>query len=52
MEIIVLALIIGLVVYGLERNKVRGTTRSNLAGSTDIQDRDRERFSTELFTRA
>jgi hypothetical protein len=45
MELLVIALIIGFVVLGLERNKTHNRT---LAGSTDIQDRDQERLSIEL----
>lgn len=52
MELLVIALIVGFIVYGLERNKTHSPTHSSLAGSTDIQDRDQERLSAELFTRA
>jgi hypothetical protein len=51
MELIITALIIGLVIYGLERNN-RRTTQAHLTGSNDIQDRDQERLSTELLSRA
>lgn len=50
MELVVIALIVGLVLYGLERNKNRKLTHPHLAGSTDVQDRDRERVSAELFS--
>lgn len=49
MELLIIAIIVGLIIYGLERNKAHNPTR--LAGSTDVQDRDQERLSTELFTR-
>lgn len=54
MEIIVLAAIIGAIIYGLERNRVRQSQQphSHLAGSADIQDRDTERISCELLGRA
>ncbi|WP_410667830.1 hypothetical protein [Amycolatopsis sp. cmx-4-68] len=52
MELLITALIIGFVLYGLERNNARRPLRSRLAGSTDIQDRDRERITTELRGRA
>lgn len=51
MELLITALIVALVIYGLERNNARQPNRSHLAGSTDIQDRDRERTSTELLAR-
>jgi hypothetical protein len=52
MELLIIALIVGLVIFGLERNNKRRTTNSHLAGSTDIQDRDQERVATELLVRA
>jgi hypothetical protein len=52
MEIIITALIVGFVIYGLERNNARQTTHPHLAGSSDIQDRDQERTLTDLLTRA
>lgn len=53
MELLITAIIIGLIIYGLERNKARQTTPlHHLTGSTDIQDRDQERISTELLGRA
>jgi hypothetical protein len=53
MELLVTAIIIGLVIYGLERNRARQATAQHphLAGSTDIQDRDSERISGELLYR-
>lgn len=52
MELLVTAIIIGLVVYGLERNRIRQATQPNvhLAGSTDIVDRDTERITSELLS--
>lgn len=52
MELLIIALIVGLVIYGLERNNARQTTRLHLAGSSDVQDRDQERFTTDLLSRA
>jgi hypothetical protein len=52
MEIILTALIVGFVIYGLERNNARQTTHPHLAGSSDIQDRDQERTATDLLSRA
>jgi pyrroline-5-carboxylate reductase len=52
MELLITAIIVGFVVYGLERNKARQLTNPHLAGSSDIQDRDQERISTELLGRA
>ncbi|MFL6121620.1 hypothetical protein [Actinophytocola sp.] len=52
MELLITALIVGLVIYGLERNKPHQVTRPHLYGSTDIQDRDQERTSTDLLGRA
>ena len=52
MELLITAIIVGLVIYGLERNNARQLTHPHLAGSTDIQDRDQERLSTDLLTRA
>jgi len=51
MELLITALIIGLVIYGLERNN-RRTTHPRLTGSNDIQDRDQERVSSELLWHA
>jgi hypothetical protein len=50
MELLITAIIIGLVIYGLERNNRH--TDPRLTGSNDIHDRDRERMSTELLRRA
>jgi hypothetical protein len=53
MELLITALIVGFVIYGLERNNARQTSpRSHPAGSTDIQDRDQERVTTDLLSRA
>jgi hypothetical protein len=52
MELLITALIIGFIIYGLERNKAHNPTNPHLAGSTDIQNRDEERITTELLTRA
>jgi hypothetical protein len=50
--IIVTLIIVGLIVYGLERNRRhQAQPRSRLAGSTDAVDRDRERFVADLRTR-
>jgi hypothetical protein len=48
---IVLLIIIGLVVYGLERNHRRGGLAGRLAGSSEVQDRDAERVLAELSRR-
>ncbi len=54
MEIIVIAAIIGAVVYGLERNRARQVQHPHpfLVGSTDLRNRDEERMSCELLGRA
>jgi hypothetical protein len=52
MELLITAIIVALVIYGLERNKANTPNHPHLAGSTDVQDRDMERLSTELLTRA
>jgi hypothetical protein len=54
MELLVTAIIVGFVIYGLERNNVRqtNTPHPHLAGTSDIQDRDQERTTTELLGRA
>jgi hypothetical protein len=49
--LIVLLIIIGLVVYGLERNHRRSSPSGRLAGSSDVQDRDAERVLAELSRR-
>ena len=50
MDAFIIALIIvGLLAYGLERNRrQQSQPRSRMAGSSDIQDRDRERFHADL----
>ncbi len=53
MELLVTAIIVTLVIYGLERNNSRQPNpHPHLTGSTDIQDRDQERITTELLGRA
>lgn len=52
MELLIAALIIGFVIYGLERNNSHQSTHPHLTGSNDVQDRDQERLSTELLRRA
>ncbi|HEY0449444.1 hypothetical protein [Actinophytocola sp.] len=53
MELLIAAVIVGLIVYGLERNRIRQAAQPNahLAGSSDIVDRDTERVSRELLFR-
>jgi len=52
MEILVLALLIAALAYGLERNHARQQRPySPLAGSTDAQDRDVERVLHDLPSR-
>jgi hypothetical protein len=53
MELLITAIVIGIVVYGLERNRARQLTkpRAHLAGSSDIVDRDTERITCELLFR-
>ena len=47
-----LIIIIGLIAYGLERNRHhQDGPNSRLAGSSDIVDRDRERLWSDLQTR-
>jgi len=48
MELVVTAIVIALLVYALERNHHRHPA-PHLAGSTDIQDRDAERLTTDLL---
>jgi hypothetical protein len=50
MELLITAIVIGLLIYGLERNRIRQATQphSHLAGSSDIVDRDSERITCEL----
>jgi hypothetical protein len=48
-EMVVLLVLIGLVVYGVERNNARHRyPRSRLSGSATAIDRDAERMSAEL----
>jgi hypothetical protein len=53
MELLITAIVIGLLIYGLERNRVRQATQphTHLAGSSDVVDRDSERVSCELLFR-
>jgi hypothetical protein len=53
MELIIAAIVIGLLIYGLERNRVRQATQphAHLSGSSDVVDRDSERISCELLFR-
>jgi hypothetical protein len=47
--IIITLVIIGLIAYGLERNRRhQSQPRGRLAGSTDVVDRDRERFLSDI----
>lgn len=50
MDAIIIALvIIELIAYGLERNRrSQSQPRGRLAGSTDIVDRDRDRFLSDI----
>ena len=49
---IITLIMVGLLVYGLERNRRhQSQPRSRLAGSSDIIDRDRERFLCDLRLR-
>ncbi|WP_158073425.1 hypothetical protein [Actinophytocola xanthii] len=53
MELLITAIVIALVIHGLERNRIRQSAlHPHLAGSTDVQDRDTERTSCELLSRA
>jgi hypothetical protein len=52
MELLVIALIVALVVYGLNRNNKHNPERSHLHGSTDIRNMDTERAATDLLARA
>jgi len=52
MELLITAIIVGFIIYGLERNNARRVIHPHLAGSTDIQDRDQERLNTDLLGRA
>lgn len=52
MELLITALVIALLIYGLEHNRNRQSRPGpRLAGSTDIIDRDTERITNELQTR-
>lgn len=53
MDLLITAIVIGLLVYGLERNRLRQPDRphAHLAGSSDVVDRDTERVSGELWFR-
>jgi hypothetical protein len=49
MEALILIALLALVAYGLERNHSRQPQlRSDMAGSTDAQDRDVERVQADL----
>jgi hypothetical protein len=52
MELLITAIIVGLVIWGLERNNNRPADHPHLNGSTDIQNRDKERLTTDLHTLA
>ena len=51
MELLVIALIVALVVYGLNRNNKRNPERPHLHGSTDVRNMDAERVATDLLAR-
>lgn len=51
MELIVFAALIALVIAGLQHNRSRAADHPHLYGSSDIQNRDVERTSGELFAR-
>jgi len=51
MELIAFAAIIALVIAGLQRNRTKAADHPHLYGSSDIQNRDVERTSGELFAR-
>lgn len=47
--ILITIIVIGLIVYGLERNRRhQASPRTRLAGSSDVVDRDSERFVADL----
>lgn len=49
MDAIIILIIAGIIAYGLERNSRRQSqSRRQLAGSSDIIDRDRERFLSDI----
>jgi hypothetical protein len=52
MELLVIAIIVTLVVSGLERNNRHTPEHPHLHGSTDIQNMDTERLTEDLLTRA
>ena len=52
MELLVIALIVALVVYGLNRNNKHTQANSHLHGSTDVRNMDTERVATDLLARA
>ena len=52
MELLVIALIVALVVYGLNRNNKHNPERPHLHGSTDVKNMDTERVVTDLLARA
>jgi hypothetical protein len=51
MELLVTAIIVAAIIYGLERNRARQATQPHyhLAGSSDIVDRDTERITADLL---
>jgi len=51
MELLVIALIVALVVYGLNRNNERTHANPRLQGSTDVRNMDIERLTTDLLAR-
>jgi hypothetical protein len=52
MELLVIALIVALVVHGLNRNNNHNPEHPHLHGSTDVSDMDTERVATDLLARA
>jgi D-lyxose ketol-isomerase len=52
MELLVIAVIVALVTYGLERNNRHTPEHPHLHGSTDVQNRDVERLTTDLQAHA
>jgi hypothetical protein len=52
MELLVIALIVALVVYGLNRNNKHNPEHPHLHGSTDVKNMDTERVATDLLARA
>ncbi|MGH3879924.1 MAG: hypothetical protein ACRDSK_23105 [Actinophytocola sp.] len=53
MELLVFAIVTGIVTYGLERNRARQADRPRprLSGSLDVVDRNTERVAAELISR-